>query len=251
MKFSLLKHSKKIFIGAMLAVSCLGVAAVGFAEAKAFEYESVLRGCYVHTMRDEFFIRNANLYNEMNKANSWGEVMSREESGMDGSVTKSWMIGDIKSDANNNFVLNVKRHVIQKLDNRGNIRMNKVEDVNYNVNLYHRMESGVKLEWNGRGVGPCSNIDGEYITSAEYPMMSSEAAMYVLDRFMNSIPSYRNKLQGAAMMHEGATLAESHTIKLVEHHPDHIVTRGTYNVTAAGTILEYDVVSDKWNALVH
>lgn len=248
--FKFYKHSKKLLVGALLTIGCLGVAAVGFAEAKAFEMESVLRGSYAHTMRDEFFIRNANLYNGMNQ-NSWGEVMAREESGMDGSVTRSWMIGDVKPTANNNFVLNVKRHVIQKLDNRGNINMHQVVDVNYDINLYHRMESGVKLEWSGRGKGPVANVDGEYVTSAEYPQMSSEAAMYVLERFMNSVPAYRNKLQGAAMMMDGPKLADSHTIKLVEHHPDHVVTRGTYEVTAAGTILEYDVVSDKWSELVH
>lgn len=249
MKFSVLQHSKKLLLGAILTVSCLGMATVGFTEAKAFENENLLKGSYAHTMRNEFFIRNANLYNAYNAANSWGEVIAREESGMDGSVTRSWMIGDVKRDANNNFVLQVKRHVIQKLDNRGNIIMNKIDDVNYGIKLYHRMESGVKLEWSRNGEGPCADIDGEYVTSLEYPTMSSEAAMYVLYRFMNSNPVYRNKLLGSAMMHEGNNLSEVHTIKLVEHHPDHIVTRGTYQIDASGTILEYDVVSDKWSEI--
>lgn len=249
MKFSFAKHTKKFFLGVVLAASCLGMAAVGFAEAKAYENDTVLRGSYVHTMRNEFCIRNANLYN--NVSNSWGEVIVREESGMDGSVTRSWMIGDLKLGADNNFVFNIKRLVTQKSDNRGNVKMHKVEDVNYNVNAYHRMESGVKLEWNGKGKGLYPDIDGEYITSNEYPLMSSEAAMYVLERYMNGVPSYRNKLQGAAMQPENAGLAEVHNIKLVEHHPDHVVTRGTYQVTAAGTILEYDVIMDRWSELVH
>ena len=248
MKFSFLKKSKKLVVGALLAVSCLGIASVGFAEAKAYEIDQILKGSYAHTMRNEFFIREANVYNAYNPSNSWGEVIAREESGFDGSVTKTWMIGDLKRNGNN-YVLNVKRQVIQKLDNRGNINMNKVDDVNYNLNVYHRMESGLKLEWNKKGATPGADIDGEYINVAEFPQMSSEAAMYVLYRFMIDNPNYRNKLLGAAMMHTGNPLAGVHEIKLVEHHPDHIVTRGTYQVDASGTILEYDVVTDKWSEI--
>lgn len=81
--------------------------------------------------------------------------------------------------------------------------------------------------------------------------MSSEAAMYVLERYMNSIPAYKKKLQGAAMVHTGAKLAENHTIKLIEQYHEHVVIRGVYYITAAGTIAEYDAANDKWIELVH
>ena len=249
MKFAFTRNSKKLFCGALLAISCLGLAAVGFAEAKAYEQGSLMSGNYVHTMRNEFFQRGANMYSASNPFCAWGEITAREESGLDGSVKRCWLIGDLKQ-AGNDYALQVKRHVIQKLDNRGNIHMNKVDDVNYTINLYHRMENGFKAEWAKNGQGPCADIDGEYITAMEYPLMSSEAAMYVLDRFMNSSPKYQKILQGAAMLHNGDKLAENHTIKIIEHHPDHIVTRGTYYITAAGTIAEYDVITDSWKQLV-
>lgn len=249
MNLSLIKRSKKLFCGVLLTMCCLGMAAVCSAEAKAFEYESVLRGNYVHTMSNEFYKRNANLYNIINSDRGWGEIIVREESGFDGSVTRSWLIGDVKKD-NKNFTLVVKRHVIEKLDNRGKILMHKIDDVNYNVKLYHRMQDGFKAEWTKKGQAPCTDIDGEYITAMEYTLMSSEAAMYVFERYMNSIPSLKKKLQGTAMMHTGDQLAENHTIKLIEHHTDHVVTRGTYYITAAGTIAEYDVANDRWIQLV-
>lgn len=245
MKFSTLKNPKGFVCGVLLSVACLGFAAVGFAEAKAFELQSVLKGNYAHTMRNEFFIREANLCNILGSDNGWGEIIAREESGFDGSVTKSWLIGDIEQ-AGNNFSLKVKRQVVQKLDSSGKVQMHKIEDVNYRINLYHRMEKGFKAEWNQNGQRPCVDIDGEYITALDHTVMSSEAAMYVLARFMNRTTANRNKLQGAAMMHMGAQLSEVHDIKLVEHHPDHIVTRGTYRVNAAGGIFEYDVVTDNW-----
>lgn len=239
---------KRMLVAASLL--CLMMPAMCFAEAKAFEFESLLKGNYAHTMNNEFFLRNANMYNVYNSASGWGEISVREESGMDGSVTKSWLIGDLRQDGKD-FALVVKRHVIQKLDNRGNILMHKIDDVNYKIKLYHRMQDGFKAVWTKKGQGPCADINGEYVTSKEYPLMSSEAAMYVLERYMNSIPVYRNKLQGAAMVHNGDKLAENHTIKLIEQHPDHVVTRGTYYITAAGTIAEYDVVNDKWIQLVN
>ncbi len=249
MKLTFLKKSKGLLLGTLLTVSCLGIAAVGYAEAKAFEVESVLRGSYAHTMRNEFFLRDANLYNVIKSSNSWGEVIAREESGMDGSVRKIWMIGDLKRTANDNFVLQVKREVIKKMDSRGNINMNQVKDVNYTINLYHRMESGVKLEWNRAGNPPGSDIDGEYITAIQYPKMSNEAAMYVLERFMNSIPSYRNKLQGSAMQGSDKELADVHIIKLVEPANGKLITIGTYQVDASGTILEYDAARQVWQTL--
>jgi len=252
MNLSFFKNSKKLVVGALLAVSCIGIASVGFAEAKAFEKHNVLKGTYVHEFRNEFFTRNANLYNAyFNPQHAWGEVYAREESGMDGSVKISYMIGDIKRDANDNYVLNVKRHVIKKLDNTGKINMNKIVDVDYNIDLYHRMESGVKMVWNKKGDGPCADIDGEYITSVEGVMMTKEAAEYVLDRFMINHPTYRYKLMGASTEHSGFALAETHDFKLVEHHPDHVVTRGRYQVTYSGSILEYDSIMDRWNEITN
>ncbi len=245
MKLSFYSNAKKLLVGTLLAVGCLQPVSVCLAEAKAFEYDTVLRGSYIHTMNNEFFTRQANMYNTVNQFNNWGEVIVREESGEDGSVTKSWLIGNIRR-KDNNFIFDVRRHVIQKLDNWGKIKSTKVEDVCYNVNLYHRMGSGVKLEWLDTGSGPCADIDGEYTVRSEYPQMSQEAAIYVLSRFMNSRTEYRKKLQGAAILPEGKDLAEVHIIKLIEQHSDHAVTRGTYQVDASGTILEYDVVQDKW-----
>ncbi|MDO4204138.1 MAG: hypothetical protein Q4D07_06580 [Selenomonadaceae bacterium] len=245
------KLTKGLLLGALFSAGCFCMAATGFAEAKAFEYDSVLRGSYAHIFRDEFFTRSANVYNSANQINSWGEVISREESGMDGSVKKCWMIGDLTRDSSNKFTLNVRRHVIQKLDNRGKILMSKVEDVDYEINVYHRMESGLRLEWPRTGDGPCSDIDGEYTVSREYPMMSREAAMYVLGKTLNSLPEYRDKLPGAAMTVDGNDMAETYIIRVLEHHPDHVVTRGTYQVSASGNVLEYDVVRDKWQELVH
>lgn len=247
MNFSIIKQSKKLFCGALLTISCLGMSTVCFAEAKAFELGAVLKGSYVHTMCNEFFQRGADIYNS---DCGWGEITIREESGMDGSVTRSWLIGDVKQDEKD-FALFVKRHVIQKLDNCGNILMHKIKDVNYKIKLYHRMENGFKAEWIKKGQKPCADIDGEYIASMEFPVMSSEAAMYVLERYMNSIPVYKKKLQGAAMVHTGAKLAENHTIKLIEQYPEHVVIRGVYYITAAGTIAEYDAANDKWIELVH
>lgn len=245
MRVLVLKNAKNLACGVLLSIACLGIAVTGFAEAKAFELQSVLKGNYAHTMRNEFFIREANLCNIPNSENGWGEITAREESGFDGSVIRSWLIGDIEQ-TGNNFTLNVKRQVIQKLDSSSKVYMHKVEDVNYKINLYHRMENGFKAEWNQRGQRPCVDVDGEYITALDHTVMSSEAAMYVLDRFMNRTATNRTKLQGAAMMATGAQLSEVHIIKLVEQHPDHIVTRGTYRVNAAGNIYEYDVVTDNW-----
>ena len=247
---SMPKFSKKLLCGALL-VSCLGISALAFAEAKAYEVQQVLHASYVHTMCNEFFIRNANIYNAQNQENSWGEVIAREESGMDGSVTFSYHIGDLKRDAANNFVLHVKRHVIKKMDNSGKVNMHQTKDTDYNINLYHRMESGVKLVWDRSGAAPCTDIDGEYITSLEYPIMSSEAAMYVLERYLLKTPVNRNKLLGSLMVHSGDLSSDSHIFKLLEHHPDHVVTRGTYRVNSNGTILEYDVATDKWNEVTH
>lgn len=240
------KFAKGLVLSAVLSAGCFCMAAACSAEAKAFEYESVLRGSYIHVLHDEFFTRRANMYNTSNQSNDWCEVIVREESGQDGSVTKRWLIGDIRRDSDNNFFFTVRRHVTQKLDNRGNIEMNKVEDVGYNVNLYPRMASGIKLEWLTTGTGPSADIDGEYTAISEYPEMSKEAAMYVLYRFMRSNSRYREKLLGAAMVMEGGDMAEIHTIRLAEPHPDHFVTRGIYQVFASGTILEYDTAKDKW-----
>ena len=96
---------------------------------------------------------------------------------------------------------------------------------------------------------PSIDVGGDYISSVEYPMMSNEAALYVLYRFMNSTPVYRNKLQGAALQHIGKDLDEGHTFKLVEHHQDQVVTRGTYKVNADGSILEYNAAMNKWNII--
>ena len=52
MKSTFLKHSKKILVGAVLAIGCLGMASVAFAEAKAIEFDTILKGCYTHTMRN-------------------------------------------------------------------------------------------------------------------------------------------------------------------------------------------------------
>ena len=250
MKFSFSKTVRFLFLGGLLTVSCLGMAVTGFA-AKAFEYAQVLQGSYVHTVGDEFYVRNTNLYNDYYGKNGWGEVIVREESGRDGTVRRYYMIGDVKHDNDDNFVLNVKRMIVQKLDNSGNIIMNNVTDGDYDINLYHRMDSGVKLEWARTNKEAFINIDGEYVTSVEYPLMSGEAAMYILEKFMNNTPSYQDKLQGVAMQLADNGLSESHVIKLIEHHRDHIVTLGTYEVTAGATILEYDIVTDKWKELQH
>ena len=61
MKLTFLKHSKKLIVGAALAISCFGMASVAFAEAKAMEFEHILRACYTHNMCNEFYIRNANM----------------------------------------------------------------------------------------------------------------------------------------------------------------------------------------------
>ena len=41
MKSTFLKHSKKILVGAVLAIGCLGMASVAFAEAKATKLKSI------------------------------------------------------------------------------------------------------------------------------------------------------------------------------------------------------------------
>ena len=245
-----IKKSKKLLLGAVLMLGCLGTATTGFAEAKAFDVESVLRGSYDHTQCNEFFIRTANMYNAALPDNSWGEFIVREESGMDGSVTRSWLIGDLKRDGDNNFVLQVKRQVIQKIDGSGQIQQSKVENVDYDLQLYHRLQDGFKCMWDRKGTGPCTDVDGEYVSSLKSALMSREAALYVLQRFMNQTPAYRQKLEGAAMqLHGHQELSDIHVINLVEQHPDHIVTRGSYEVDSDGSISEYDVATDKWNKL--
>jgi len=247
MKFSFIKHSKKIFVGAALAIGCLGMASVAFAEAKAIEFDKILRACYTHTMRNEFYVRSAQMYKA--PINSWGEIVARAESGMDGSVTKTWLIGEVTDGPRGDVLFHIQRQVVQKLDGSGKTVSWKHKDVDYGLLIYPQSEGSFKVVKPEGGKVPSIDVEGDYISTVEYPMMTSEAALYVLHRFMNSNPAYRNKLQGAATQHSGNPLAESHTFKLVEQHPDHVVTRGTYEVKADGSILEYDVVMDKWNKI--
>lgn len=247
MKFTFLKHSKKILVGATLAIGCLGMASVAFAEAKAIEFHSILRACYTHTMCNEFYIRSANMYKA--PINSWGEIIAREESGKDGSITKTWLIGEVNDGPRNDVLLHIQRQVVQKLDSSGKTIFCKYDDVDYGLLIYPQGEYSFKVVKPEGGRVPSIDIEGDYIIDIEYPKMTSEAAMYVLDRFMNSSSVYRNKLQGAALQHIGNALAETHTFKLVEHHQDHVVTIGTYEVNADGSIFEYDVVIDKWNKI--
>lgn len=247
MKLALLKHSKRILVGVALAIGCLGMASVTFAEAKAIEFSHILRACYTHTMRNEFLIRSANMYKA--PINSWGEIISREESGMDGSVTKTWLIGEVKDGPHNDVIFHIQSQVVQKLDNSGKTVSWKYDDVNYALLIYPQSEFSFKVVKPKGAKLPSIDIEGDYISSVEYPMMSNEAAMYVLQRFMNGNPVYRNKLQGAALQHIGNDLDEKHTFKLVEHHQDHVVTRGTYKVNADGSIFEYDIVMDKWKKI--
>lgn len=247
MKLALFKHSKKALVGVALAIGCLGMASVTFAEAKAIEFSHILRACYTHTMRNEFLIRSAHMYKA--PINSWGEIISREESGMDGSVTKTWLIGEVKDGPHNDVIFHIQSQVVQKLDNSGKTVSWKYDDVNYALLIYPQSEFSFKVVKPKGAKLPSIDIEGDYISSVEYPMMSNEAAMYVLHRFMNGNPVYRNKLQGAALQHIGNYLDEKHTFKLVEHHQDHVVTRGTYKVNADGSIFEYDIVMDKWKKI--
>ena len=247
MKSTFLKHSKKILVGAVLAIGCLGMASVAFAEAKAIEFDTILKGCYTHTMRNEFQIRSANMYKD--PVNGWGEIIAREESGMDGSVTKTWLIGEVKDGPRNDVLFHIQRQVVQKLDANGKTISCKDDDVNYSLLIYPQNEYSFNVVKPKGGRVPSIDVGGDYISSVEYPMMSNEAALYVLYRFMNSTPVYRNKLQGAALQHIGKDLDEEHTFKLVEHHQDQVVTRGTYKVNADGSILEYNAAMNKWNII--
>ena len=80
-------------------------------------------------------------------------------------------------------------------------------------------------------------------------MMSNEAAMYVLERFMNGRKIYRNMLQGASLQHIGKDLDETHIFKIVEQHQNHVVTRGTFDVNADGSIYEYDPEMENWTLI--
>lgn len=247
MKSTFLKHSKKILVGAVLAIGCLGMASVAFAEAKAIEFDTILKGCYTHTMRNEFYIRSANMYKD--PVNGWGEIIASEESGMDGSVTKTWLIGEVKDGPRNDVLFHIQRQVVQKLDANGKTISCKDDDVNYSLLIYPQNEYSFNVVKPKGGRVPSIDVGGDYTSSVEYPMMSNEAALYVLYRFMNSTPVYRNKLQGAALQHIGKDLDEEHTFKLVEHHQDQVVTRGTYKVNADGSILEYNAAMNKWNII--
>jgi len=138
MKSTFLKHSKKILVGAVLAIGCLGMASVAFAEAKAIEFDTILKGCYTHTMRNEFYIRSANMYKD--PVNGWGEIIAREESGMDGSVTKTWLIGEVKDGPRNDVLFHIQRQVVQKLDANGKTISCKDDDVNYSLLIYPQNE---------------------------------------------------------------------------------------------------------------
>ena len=46
------KFAKGLVLSAVLSAGCFYMAAACSAEAKAFEYESVLRGSYIHVLHD-------------------------------------------------------------------------------------------------------------------------------------------------------------------------------------------------------
>lgn len=245
MQFSLIHLSKKALLTAALTIGCLGYAAVGFAEAKAMEFEHMLRSTYYHSMSNEFAQKVANMYNAYNPDNSWGELRLSYESGMDGSVSKYWYIGDLRRGNGSEFVLQVKRKVTSKRDSNNKEVMYKIEDTSFALPLYPQDEESFKLG-DKRGVIPTDAL-GDYKSNLNYPQMSYEAAMYVLERYLKSVPKYRAMLEGAAMVH--TPNGENHEFKLVEQHPDHVVTRGQFSVIPTGDILEYDVVMDRWYQL--
>ena len=72
--------------------------------------------------------------------NGWGEIIAREESGMDGSVTKTWLIGEVKDVPRNDVLFHIQRQVVQKLDANGKTISCKDDDVNYSLLIYPQNE---------------------------------------------------------------------------------------------------------------
>lgn len=247
MKLTFLKHSKKLIVGAALAISCFGMASVAFAEAKAMEFEHILRACYTHNMCNEFYIRNANMYKH--PLNGWGEIIAREESGKDGSVTKTWLIGQVNDGPTNDVLFYIQRQVVQKIDGSGKTISWKYDYVDYSLIIYPQSEYSFNVAKAKGARVPSIDVEGDYICTTEYPMMSNEAAMYVLERFMNGRKIYRNMLQGASLQHIGKDLDETHIFKIVEQHQNHVVTRGTFDVNADGSIYEYDPEMENWTLI--
>lgn len=249
MKFSFVKKYKKALLTAVMTLGCLSVAAVGFAEAKAMEFDKLMRSNYRHEMSNEFAEMQANLYNSTVPANRWGEITLAFESGEDGSVTRYWYVGDLKPVSPGTFDLVVKRQVQSKADAQRRESLHKTDDVNYILKLYVDNEEKFRLV-KGSGAGSFQEVaQGGYVLNQAYPKMSSEAAMYVLERFLNQSPRHKGMLPGAAMMHIGQMEEGAHEFKIIEHHETHVVTKGQYRVIASGDILEYDVVMDRWSRL--
>lgn len=249
MKFSFFKKYKKAFLMAAMTISCLSIAAVSFAEAKAMEFDKLMRSNYRHEMSNEFAVMQANLYNSTVPTNRWGEVALAFESGEDGSVTRYWYVGDLKPVSPGTFDLVVKRMVQVKADVQQRESLHKVEDVNFTLKLYVDDEERFRLV-RGNGAGSFQEVaQGGYILNQAYPKMSSEAAMYVLERFLNKSPRHKGMLEGCAIMSIGQGQEDAHEFKIVEQHQTHVVTRGQFRVIASGDILEYDVVMDRWSRL--
>lgn len=249
MKFSCIKKYKKAFLMAAMTISCLSIAAVGFAETKAIEFDQLLRSNYRHEMSNEFAEIQANLYNSTVPVNRWGEVTLALESGEDGSVTRYWYVGDLKQVSPGEFNLLVKRMVQSKADVQQRESLHKTDEVNFVLRLFVDDEENFRLV-RGRNAASFQEMaQGSYRSNLTYPKMSSEAAMYVLERFLNNSPRHKGLLEGCAIMHLGQKDESVHQFKIVEHHPSHVVTRGEYQVMASGDILEYDVVMDRWSRL--
>lgn len=249
MKFNFWKSSKKVMLTVVLATACLGTAAVGYADAKAYEPDQILRSSYRHTMSNEFAMMNANIYNSTVPAKRWGEVNLFYLSGMDGSRNNFWYIGDLMKLSNGEFALQVKRRVEVRKDDQQRETLHKVEDVDFVLKLYIQDESSFKLVKGRAAESFKDEAVGDYHSFNPYPNMSEAAAMYVLERFLKASPEHKQVLPGAAIMHTFQNEDGVHEFKVVEHHQTHVVTRGQFRVLPSGDILEYDVVSDAWKRL--
>ena len=233
---------QRLFLGAALTISCLGFAAIGFAEAKAMDMELALRGSYSHVENFAGFKRSATMFKGA-RENSWAEVVVEQEDGMTGGTKQERYIGDVLDGPRNDTLFNIKRQVEYVRAGDGRLQAKNVTAVNLGMFVYIQDEETFKLARPEGAAGTNEDITGNY-SKVDMTLLSPDAAMYLVERFCKSNAQYGARLEGAKLM-AGGPSGEVVEVRIVEDHPDHVVTRETLQVHNTGDIYRYDVALDK------
>lgn len=185
---SIFKRAKAMFVAGALAISCVGFAAVGFAEAKAISLNDYF-GSYVRSQNFAGVNFSANMHGNEDQTQSYAEFVVLSEDGKNGGMNRIAYIGEItKGESGSNHYFHISHVAERYYDNQGELKNYSVDNTKgYGFRLLYRTEDAFVLADDG-GKAPRYDITGEYNRENPQQILSQDVAVYLLEMHANSSP---------------------------------------------------------------